>query len=104
MAHALPVVTLDHHGAREIVSSDAGIKVPVHTEAQVIGGLASALERLAADPALRNAMGQAGRLRVAQLYNWDHKGELLRALYAQATGAEGVSASDQRIAAADPTG
>jgi glycosyltransferase involved in cell wall biosynthesis len=104
MAHAVPVVTLDHHGAREIVSSDCGIKVPVYDQAQVIAGLASALERLASDPALRQTMGQAGRQRAAQVYNWDHKGELLRVLYAQIAGAEGLPASDQRIPAADPIG
>lgn len=104
MAHALPVVTLDHHGAREIVSSDSGIKVPVHDQAQVIAGLASALERLAGDPALRQVMGQAGRRRVAQVYGWDHKGELLRALYARIARAEGVPASDQRVSAADSVG
>ena len=93
MAHALPVVTLDHHGAREIVSSDSGIKVPVHDQAQVIAGLASALERLAGDPELRQAMGQAGRLRAAQVYNWGRKGELLRALYAQIAGLQGAHPS-----------
>jgi len=104
MAHSLPVVTLDHHGAREIISSDAGIKIPVHDQAQVIAGLASALERLAANPALRQAMGQAGRLRAAKVYNWDHKGELLRVLYARIAQAEGVPADDQRIPSADPIG
>jgi glycosyltransferase involved in cell wall biosynthesis len=82
MAHALPVVTLDHHGASDIVSSESGIKIPVLDRAQVIDGLGSALERLAFDSDLRHTMGQAARLRVARLYNWDHKGELLKRLYA----------------------
>ncbi|HET7468367.1 MAG TPA: glycosyltransferase family 4 protein [Gemmatimonadales bacterium] len=104
MAHALPVVTLDHHGAREIVSDDAGIKIPVRDEVQVVEGLASALARLAADPALRQVMGQAGRRRVAELYSWNHKGELLRGLYARAAGREAIAAPDQRIPAAGPLG
>jgi glycosyltransferase involved in cell wall biosynthesis len=87
MAHARPVVTLDHHGAGEIVSSESGIKVPVVTRAQVIDGLASALERLARDPDLRHTMGRAARARVASLYGWDHKGDLLRRLYRAASAA-----------------
>jgi glycosyltransferase involved in cell wall biosynthesis len=87
MAHALPVVTLDHHGAGEIVSSESGIKVPVLDRAQVIDGLGSALERLALDSDLRRTMGQAARFRVARLYNWDHKGELLKRLYATVSAA-----------------
>ena len=103
MAHALPVVTLDHHGAGEIVSNETGIKIPVRDRAQVIDGLASALERLAMDPALCQAMGGAGRLRAAQVYNWNHKGELLKALYAQVAGvSEGEPTAGPQIHARDP--
>jgi glycosyltransferase involved in cell wall biosynthesis len=103
MAHALPVVTLDHHGAGEIVSNGTGIKVPVRERAQVIDGLASALERLAVNPALCQSMGDAGRLRAAQVYNWNHKGELLKALYAQVAGvSEGEPTARPQVHARDP--
>jgi glycosyltransferase involved in cell wall biosynthesis len=103
MAHALPVVTLDHHGAGEIVSNETGIKIPVRDRAQVIDGLASALERLAANPALCQAMGDAGRLRASQVYSWNRKGELLKTLYARvASVAEGGPAARPQIQARDP--
>jgi glycosyltransferase involved in cell wall biosynthesis len=81
MAHGLPVVALDQHGAREILDADSGMKVPILDQAQVVRDLAAALERLALDPALRRAQGRAGRSRVEHRYNWDQKGELLRRLY-----------------------
>jgi glycosyltransferase involved in cell wall biosynthesis len=101
MAHALPVVTLDHHGAREIVSSETGIKVAVRDQAQVVEDLASALRRLAVDPELRRSMGHAGRRRVAHEYGWDHKGELLKALYARVAGVDSVPAAHPPIPAPD---
>jgi glycosyltransferase involved in cell wall biosynthesis len=114
MAHALPVVTLDHHGASEIVSAETGIKVPIRDRTQVIEGLASALERLVIDAELCRMMGESARERVARVYDWDHKGELLRLLYArvsapfravQATSSDLASGpSSPRASRADPPG
>ncbi|MGH2533357.1 MAG: glycosyltransferase family 4 protein [Thermomicrobiales bacterium] len=86
MAHGLPVVTLDHQGAAEIVAADCGIKIPIGEPPRVIAGFGDALERLAARPELRHTLGEAGRRRVAERYRWDRKGDLLRQLYARAVG------------------
>jgi hypothetical protein len=43
--------------------------------------LASAIERLALDPSRRAKLGEAGRLRIDQEFNWDRKGEQLALLY-----------------------
>jgi glycosyltransferase involved in cell wall biosynthesis len=102
MAHALPVVTLDHHGAREIVSSECGIKVAVRDQAQVVDDLASALSRLAVDRALRQSMGEAGRRRAARENSRDHNGELLKALYARLAGVDSMPAAGPPMPASDP--
>jgi len=66
MLTALPVVATDVRGPREqVVAGETGLLVPPRTVAQ----LAAALRRLAADGALRAAMGAAGRARAMALYD-----------------------------------
>lgn len=62
MASGLPVVTGDGPGMEElVVEGETGLRVPIDPDA-----LAAALVRLAGDPALRSAMGAAGRARYEQ--------------------------------------
>lgn len=59
MSQGLPVVTLDHQGAAELVPDDAGIRVPVTTPDATRRGLADAIVTLARDPERRRRMGEA---------------------------------------------
>jgi glycosyltransferase involved in cell wall biosynthesis len=60
MLTGLPVVATDIRGSREqVVDGETGLLVPPAT----VAPLAAALARLAGDPALRAAMGEAGRAR-----------------------------------------
>jgi glycosyltransferase involved in cell wall biosynthesis len=64
-----PIIATDVPGCREIVhDGENGILVPPRDPAQ----LARAIERLAADPALRAAMGKAGRQMVHDTFSLDH--------------------------------
>ncbi len=64
----VPVITYDVDGAREVVENDVtGILLPPKD----IDGLATAILRLLADPALRERMGRTGRARLAPLF--DHR-------------------------------
>jgi glycosyltransferase involved in cell wall biosynthesis len=45
MGLGLPVITLDHHGPRDLVPANAGIKVPVTTPEGVLRDLAAAVDR-----------------------------------------------------------
>jgi glycosyltransferase involved in cell wall biosynthesis len=66
MLTGLPVVASDIDGPREqVVPEVTGLLVP----ARQVAPLANALARLAADPALRAAMGEAGRARAVELYD-----------------------------------
>jgi glycosyltransferase involved in cell wall biosynthesis len=67
MACARPVVAVDEGGLRESVRDErTGLLVP--RDAAV---LASALERLLGDPALRASFGVAGRAEVEQRWRWE---------------------------------
>jgi glycosyltransferase involved in cell wall biosynthesis len=66
MMTALPVVATDIRGSREeVVPEETGALVPVKDAP----ALAGALNRLAADPALRARWGTAGRARALALYD-----------------------------------
>ncbi len=75
MLTGLPVVSTDIRGPREqIIHGETGLLVPPQT----VAPLAEALSRLAADPALRARMGQAGRARA--LAHFDEAVVLARTL------------------------
>ena len=66
MLTGLPVVATDIGGPREQVAADeTGLLVPPAT----VAPLAEALARLAADPALRARMGEAGRARALERFD-----------------------------------
>ena len=66
MLTGLPVVATDISGPREqVVAEVTGLLVPRAT----VAPLADALARLAADPALRTRMGEAGRARALDQYD-----------------------------------
>lgn len=59
MSTGLPVVALDHQGAAVAVTPETGIKVAVTNPQQTVADLAEAIDRLAADPALRRQKSEA---------------------------------------------
>lgn len=72
MAGGAAVVTLDHHGPHLAVPDSAGIKVPVTTPQETVGGLARALQQLATEPETVQAMSIAG-MQWAADNTWDRK-------------------------------
>jgi glycosyltransferase involved in cell wall biosynthesis len=66
MLSGLPVVATDIRGSREeVVDGESGYLVPLGD----VPALARALQRLAADAALRTSFGQAARIRAAELFD-----------------------------------
>ncbi len=76
MAMRCAVVVSDVPGFTEVVG-DAGLVVPIG-DAEAT---AKALARLATDPSLRAALGEAGRRRVEAHYDWDANVDLVVRLY-----------------------
>ncbi len=60
MGAGLPIITLDHQGARDFIPAAAALKAPVTTPAETVAALARAVEFCYDNPAQRVAMGQVG--------------------------------------------
>jgi glycosyltransferase involved in cell wall biosynthesis len=74
-----PVISYDVDGAREVVLPETGILLPPRD----IPGLAQGILRLAADPALRQALGEEGRRRFTDQFRHETMTEQLRSLYVE---------------------
>jgi glycosyltransferase involved in cell wall biosynthesis len=72
-----PVISYDIDGAREVVLPETGILL----KARDLEGLAAAILRLAADPVLRDALGQEGRRRFTHQFRQETMTSQLRLLY-----------------------
>jgi len=81
MAVGRPVICLDLGGPAVQVASDTGFKVAASTPEQAVKELSEAIARLAGDRDLQQRMGQAGRKRVSEIFNWQVKGCELAKLY-----------------------
>jgi glycosyltransferase involved in cell wall biosynthesis len=81
MALGKPVLCLDCGGPGELVTDECGIKIKPRSPEQVVNDMARTIEKLAKDPQLRRQMGKAGRRRVAEIYDWDVKGEKMLQIY-----------------------
>lgn len=90
MANGLPVICLDSAGPGFHIRNGWGIKIPPVDPASIVQGMAAGLGRLAADPALRRAMGDAARARAADVYVWERLGDRLELIYASAAAEEKV--------------
>lgn len=84
MACGLPVLATDWGGPADYLDASCGVLVPPKSPEQFIAGLTDGLQRLAASPALRHQLGQAGRRRVEAEFDWEKKMERMLQIYAQA--------------------
>ena len=72
MAYALPIITLDIHGAKKFVPDRAGIKIPVTNPDTIIAALAEAIKYLYHHPQVRIEMGKVG-YDFARTQTWSNK-------------------------------
>jgi alpha-maltose-1-phosphate synthase len=77
MASRLPVVSTTIGGIPFEVPPEAGILMKPGDPVP----LAAALDRLCADPSMRQTMGNAGRARVMKIFNWEKSAEQAVAIY-----------------------
>jgi len=83
MAAGKPLIATRSGGTPEVVvDGQTGLLVPPED----VDALRTALQRLAADPALRQAMGEAGRARAAAEFGVDRLVASYEALYSELTG------------------
>jgi glycosyltransferase involved in cell wall biosynthesis len=81
MAAGRPVICLDLGGPALQVTADTGIKIKPENPEQVVEDLARALTTLVTDRKRCVRMGEAGRRRVHEYFNWDKRGPLMTATY-----------------------
>ncbi len=86
MAHALPILTLDHQGVGTFVPCDAAIKIPLTTPSDTRTGVAEGIRWLARNPDARRRMGEAGRA-FARTQTWEKRAESISKLYEEVISA-----------------
>lgn len=72
-----PAISYDVDGAREVILPETGILLKTRD----VPGLVAAILRLAADPALRDAMGKEGRRRFAEQFRHETMTRRIRSIY-----------------------
>jgi glycosyltransferase involved in cell wall biosynthesis len=87
MACGLPVIATEWGGPTDYLDATCGILVPPDSPAGFVSGLADAMSRLAADPALRSELGRAGRDRVIREFDWEIKVDRMLDVYRSAAAA-----------------
>lgn len=81
MAAGKPVVCLDIGGPALQVTSETGFRILPRTPEQVVSDLARALTALATDRQSIVRLGETGRRRVREQFNWDLKGKEIAKIY-----------------------
>jgi glycosyltransferase involved in cell wall biosynthesis len=86
MAAGVPVVATRWGGPADYLDETCGILVEPTDREAFVAGLANAMRRLSADPALRRQMGAAGREKVRREFDWERKIDRILEVYAEAVG------------------
>ncbi|MBL1173913.1 glycosyltransferase family 4 protein [Pantanalinema sp. GBBB05] len=104
MAMGLPVIATNWGGFTDYLNASCGILVEPSSPVDFIEGLAAAMIRLASNPELRQLMGQAGRQRVLDHFNWDRKIDHILEIYQEAIDQGFKPVGSQPIATDLPLG
>lgn len=87
MACRLPVIATAWGGPLDYLDARTGILVPPTSREQLIDGLAQAMVQLSESPALRQRLGEAGRRRIEDEFDWERKMDAILALYTRLAAA-----------------
>lgn len=85
MARGLPLIALNHQGVANVLSDNAGIKVPVTDPTSTVRGMADAMRTLADNLSLRQQMGECALSRAAE-HLWDRRAETMNRWYEEVVG------------------
>lgn len=80
MAVGLPVICLNWSGMAISTDDDCAIRLPVTNPEQMPKDMAAAIIKLIENPELRRQMGEAGRRRIKEIFNWEAKGKFIEQL------------------------
>ena len=77
MAIGLPVVCLNWSGMAVTTDDNCAIRLDVTNPNQMAKDMAEAIIKLIEDPFCRKKMGEAGRKRIQEVFNWESKGKFM---------------------------
>lgn len=80
MAIGLPVICLNWSGMSISTDDSCAIRLPVTDPEQMPKDMAAAIIKLIENPELRKQMGEAGRKRIKEVFNWEAKGRFMENL------------------------
>lgn len=86
MACARPVIATRWGGPTDYLDETCGILIDPRSRSAMITSLTEAMGELAASPAKRRAMGEAGRARIEAHFDWNIKIARMLAIYHEAAG------------------
>jgi hypothetical protein len=95
MAAGLPVIAAAWGGPTDYLDESCGILIEPSDRESFIGEFAVAMERLAGSFELRKQLGEAGRRRAAEFYDWQKKGEQILSIYERAAKSGATSAAGE---------
>ncbi|PKH37459.1 Glycosyltransferase involved in cell wall bisynthesis [Nocardioides alpinus] len=81
MAAGLPVIVCERGGPGANVDDSCAFRLEAESPDQLAADCAAAVRTLAADPALRTRMGEAGRRKIQTSHLWEQRVEQMIALY-----------------------
>ena len=81
MAIGLPVICLNWSGMEIITDDESAIRLPVTNPEQMPKDMAEAICKLIDNPELRRKMGETGRYRIKNVFNWEAKGVFINQLF-----------------------
>jgi glycosyltransferase involved in cell wall biosynthesis len=84
LAVGVPAIATAWGGPADYLDETCGILVTPDSSGMVVRGFSSAMRRLISDPALRQKLGQSGRKKVEEVFDWDRKLDRVIGIYRQA--------------------
>ncbi|QXE19770.1 glycosyltransferase family 4 protein [Clostridium sp. 001] len=81
MSHGLPVITLNHHGAGEMVTNETGTLVDVTSYQKIKVDIVDAIKNYAADRNRIRQQGVEARKRVEKVYSWEYNIAVMMKVY-----------------------
>ncbi|AFY56284.1 glycosyltransferase [Rivularia sp. PCC 7116] len=81
MAVGIPVIATKWGGPADYLNGDCGILIEPTSREALVDGLVNAMDKLAQFPQLRSQLGNAGKERVRQYFDWERKIDRILEIY-----------------------
>ena len=81
MSHGLPVITLNHHGAGEIVTNSTGTLIEISDYGTIKKDIMKAIKIYSKDRKLVELQGISARKRIETMYSWERNMHIISQVY-----------------------